>query len=338
MRFTKCPGCLKPGKDGYCRRCLETLFDGKRVSPILGFSRPDFNRVKNSPTSRISISGVQIKHSLRLDGKRLELTDTGGEYILKPVPNDAFEAVSEMPANEHVTMQMAGQLFKMKVAANAMVFFSDGEPAYLTRRFDRKRDGSRTLQEDFAQLTERTEESHGAAYKYDGSHEEIADLMRKHIGPYAIEVERLFDQVVFNYLILNGDAHLKNFSLFHDPVPALYRMTPAYDLVNSRLHIPDEVGDMALEMFKDDFKTASFEANAYYAKDDFVAFGERIGMQPKRIAGSMERFATGLGRMKIMIGESFLREDSKRRYLGLVEGRIGRLSYSYSSTRKNKEP
>ena len=314
MQFTKCPGCLKPGKGGYCRICLGTLFDGKRVSPILGFSRPDFNRVKNSRTSRISISGVQAKHSLKLSGRSLELTDTGGEYILKPVPNDTFEAVSEMPAN-------------------AMVFFSDGEPAYLTRRFDRKKDGTKTLQEDFAQLTERTEESHGGAYKYDGSYEEIADLMRKHIGPYAIEVERLFDQVVFNYLILNGDAHLKNFSLFHDPVPALYRMTPAYDLVNSRLHIPDEVGDMALEMFKDDFKTASFAANDFYAKNDFVAFGGKIGMMPKRVAGSLEKFTTGLGGMKSLIENSFLREDSKRTNLGLVESRIGRLSYSYSGTR-----
>lgn len=336
MKLTDCPGCLKPYRDGYCSPCCKRLFGGRKISPILPFTRPDFNRVKNSRTSRISISGVQIKHSLRMRGSVLELADEGGEYILKPIPNETFQDVTELPGNEHVTMQSAGRIFGMDVAANAMVFFGDGEPAYLTKRFDRNREGGKFQQEDFAQLSGRSEESHGGGYKYDGSYEEVADLLKEHVGPYAIEVEKLFQQVVFNYLVLNGDAHLKNFSVFRDPAQGIYRLTPAYDLVNTRLHLPDEAGDLALDLLKDGVQTASFNANAFYARDDFLEFGKRIGMKPKRISAFMDRFTSGFDGLKTLIGRSFLKDGTKARYLELVMDRIGRLNYSYSAPKRKK--
>src|SRR5437762_3155696 len=97
IMFDKCPGCLKRNKAGYCNGCKKKLFQGRRVSPILTFSRPEFNRIKTSQPSRISISGVQPKHSLRLNGKKLDLTDEGREYILKPIPQESFNRISEMP-------------------------------------------------------------------------------------------------------------------------------------------------------------------------------------------------------------------------------------------------
>jgi serine/threonine-protein kinase HipA len=50
----------------------------------------------------------------------------------------------------------------------------------------------------------------GKSYKYDASYEEIGDLIRKHVAANPVELERFFQLVVFNYLIGNGDAHLKN--------------------------------------------------------------------------------------------------------------------------------
>jgi serine/threonine-protein kinase HipA len=68
-----CPGCLKPGYNTYCRTCLKKLFNGKKVNHILEFSRPEFNQVKREQSGKISISGIQVKHLLRLTNKTLEL-------------------------------------------------------------------------------------------------------------------------------------------------------------------------------------------------------------------------------------------------------------------------
>lgn len=165
-----CPGCLKEGHDTYCPPCRRRLFGGKRVSHVLAFSRPFYNQTKLSvAATRLSISGIQTKMSLALREGRLEMTETGGQYILKPIPHGTFQHLDAVPINEHLTMQIARQVFGISVAENALVAFDDGEPAYLVRRFDVQDDGSRSLQEDFAQIASRSEETHGVNYKYDSS-------------------------------------------------------------------------------------------------------------------------------------------------------------------------
>jgi serine/threonine-protein kinase HipA len=41
-----------------------------------------------------------------------------------------------MPANEHLTMQIARQVFGIETAENALIFFQNGEQAYITKRFE----------------------------------------------------------------------------------------------------------------------------------------------------------------------------------------------------------
>jgi len=54
--------------------------------------------------------------------------------------------------NEHLTMQIAKQVFGLNTAQNALIFFRDGTPAYITKRFDVKADGTRWGKEYFALL------------------------------------------------------------------------------------------------------------------------------------------------------------------------------------------
>src|SRR5262249_17336171 len=156
---------------------------------------------------RMSISGIQTKIPLALHAGRLEMVESGGQYLLKPRPHGAFQRLDMAPINEHLTMQIARQVFKIEVAENALVAFEDGERAYLVRRFDMQGDGRRLLQEDFAQIAARSEETHGDNYKYDFSYEEIAQLIRRHVATYKVDLERYFTLVAFNYLVNNGDAH-----------------------------------------------------------------------------------------------------------------------------------
>jgi serine/threonine-protein kinase HipA len=325
-----CPGCLREGQDTYCPPCRKRLFGGKKVSHVLTLSRPLYNQAKLSVTTkRLSISGIQTKMSLALRDGRLEMTETGGQYILKPIPHGDFQNLDAVPLNEHLTMQIARQLFGISVAENALVFFNDGEPAYLVRRFDVQDDGARSLQEDFAQLAARSEETHGKNYKYDCSYEEIAGLIRKHVAAYPVGMERFFHLVVFNYFIHNGDAHLKNFSLIRNDQYGDYTLTPAYDLLCTRLHVPDEERT-ALPLFKDDFETDSYKANAFYAYDDFRELATRLGLRETRFARMMQAFTDKEGAVASWIDRSALSEQCKQLYKSHIHDSIRALSYSYA--------
>ena len=165
------------------------MFGGKRISPILPFSRPEYNQLKMTQTSRISISGVQTKHTLKLVGDTLELTEGGGQYILKPVPYGPFKNLEEAPANEHISMQLARQVFKLNTADNVIMRFQDGSYAYLTKRYDVLEDGNKLLQEDMAQVAQKTEAKDGKDYKDKYSYEAIDSHMKEHLSTYKAEVE-----------------------------------------------------------------------------------------------------------------------------------------------------
>jgi serine/threonine-protein kinase HipA len=332
--MSHCPGCFKAEENTYCRSCRKKLFDGKKVPFQLPFSRPAYDKVKLEFTpERLSISGIQSKISLVFNGGRLEMVPSGGEYILKPRPYGLFKRLEVAPINEHLTMQIAHQVFGIEVANNALVSFEDGELAYLTRRFDVQPDGKRSLQEDFAQIAARSEETHGKNYKYDCSYEEIGELIRKHVGTYKVDLERFFKVVVFDYLINNGDAHMKNFSLIRNEQTGEYNLSPAYDLLNTRLHVPDE-SRTALELFKDGFETESYKINAYYAYDDFIVFAQKLGLVESRYKRILETVITAKEAVFSFIEGSLLPTDSKQLYKEHVEDRVRACSYSFSGWRE----
>ena len=328
-----CPGCLKENVETYCDKCRKKLFNGKKVNHILAFSRPEFNEAKMERSGKLSISGIQVKHSLKLEGDKLVLTEKGGEYILKPIPSGQFKLLDAVPANEHITMQIASQVFKLPTAENAMIFFSDMQQAYITKRFDILSEGKKLLQEDFAQVAQLTEESGGKNYKYDYSYEQIAGLMKKYIGAYNIEVEKYFKIILYNFLICNGDAHLKNFSISRNEDYGDYLLTPFYDLINTSIHVPGE-HETALELFKDSFMTKGYKFSSKYSMDDFFEFGTRLGLKPIRISKIIEDIVSGEKEIRNLVNRSFLDNNLKIEYLRLVEERRARILYSYSADKR----
>ena len=90
--------------------------------------------------------------------------------------------------------------------------------------------------EDFASLAGKSSDNAGPNFKYDYSYEEMGFLIRKFVPAWRIEIEKFFSHVLFNYLISNGDAHLKNFALFESG-SGDYLHSPAYDLINTRIHV-----------------------------------------------------------------------------------------------------
>jgi len=333
--MTRCPGCLKADCKTFCTTCYKALFGkGKqRVSAVLPFTRPAYDKEKlEVTTDRLSISGIQTKISLALKDDRLEMVKSGGQYILKPRPHGTFMRLKSAPINEHLTMQIARQVFNISVAHNALVSFEDGEYAYLVRRFDVQSDGSKSLQEDFAQLAEKSPESHGANYKYDFSYEAIGELIRKHVATYPVDLERFFTLVVCNYLVNNGDAHAKNFSLIRDDATSQYNLTPAYDLLNTRLHLPDDTRT-ALDLFEGEFETESFKANAFYAYDDFAEFAMRLDLVETRYKRILEMFIGSESEVAALIDSSVLSDECKELYKAHFKDRIQALAHSHAKKR-----
>src|SRR2546423_7076066 len=119
--ITVCPGTLAEGFSTYSPRFLRRMFGGKKVSHILPYDPPQKNEdvaeLFMQNRKRISISGVQEKLSLVLEKGTLRLTEEGeqGTYILKPIPRD-LKKVTQVPANEHLTMQIAIQAYGLDTA------------------------------------------------------------------------------------------------------------------------------------------------------------------------------------------------------------------------------
>jgi serine/threonine-protein kinase HipA len=314
-----CPGTLAEGFDTYSKTCLKKVFNGKKISHILPYNPPQVSEEDAEKflenRKRISISGVQEKLSLLLDKNKLRLTKEGeqGTYILKPVPRD-LKKVDQVPANEHLTMQVARQVYGINTAENALVFFENGELAYITKRFDVKEDTAKWGIEDFATLAGKTSENAGHDFKYDYSYEELAELLKKYVPAYMVEIEKLFRLVVFNYLFSNGDAHLKNFSVLETP-NGDYTLSPAYDLVNTRIHVDDS--DFALDrgLFKDSFESEEMKKNGHAGLKDFYEFSRRLGISTKRRDKLLEPFLARQATVEVLIQRSFLNEQTKRAYL-----------------------
>ncbi|MET3128204.1 serine/threonine-protein kinase HipA [Arcicella rosea] len=314
-----CPGTLAEGFSSYSPACLRKVFNNKKVSHILPYQVPQSNEdiedLFMENRKRISISGVQEKLSLLLDKNQLRLTKEGeqGEYILKPIPID-LKKVDQVPANEHLTMQIAWQVYGIKTAENALVFFKDGTPSYLTKRFDIRPDGLKWGEEDFASLAGKTKDNFGPNYKYEFSYEDLAELIQKYVPTWRIEMDKYFSIVVFNYLFSNGDAHLKNFSVLETP-KGDYVLSPAYDLINTRLHVADT--DFALDkgLFKDGFESEHFKNSGHVHQDDFIEFGKRIGIAEHRIIKLLQPFLQRQTQVETLTNHSFLSNASKKAYL-----------------------
>lgn len=318
INITCCPSSLQEGFSTYSPSSLKKLFDGRKVSHILNFASPssgnDATRDAIENAGRLSLSGAQSKFGLILgDDNKLRYSrfDEQSTYILKPKPSGYHLINKEYcAANEHVTMQMASQIYGIETAANGMCFFEDGEQAYITRRFDVGLEG-KFAQEDFASLMGLTRANGGSDFKYcNGSYEECAEVIKQYVKSSMVDLLRFFRVVLFNFITLNDDAHLKNFSLLSNGQE--YHLSPAYDLVNTALQIY-EPGIFALEkgLFKEGMNLSDVRQ---VNRKDFEELGRRMGLPKKIVTQEIIRFSTPNEKADQLIDRSFLSEKLKKDY------------------------
>lgn len=331
-----CPSTLAQNFDTYSPSALKNMFFGKKVSHILDFNPPEIDeKVRESfrkNSENISVSGTQFKQSLRLKKNILGLSQEGeyGQYILKPVFfHSTFRLAKELPANEHLTMQIAKQIYEINTAESALIFFKNGDAAYLSKRFDFDSKGKKIRQEDFATLLGKSKQTNGKGYRNEGSYELLATTLKKYVSASAVELEKLFELILFNYLFNNGDAHLKNFSLQASP-QGDFILSPAYDLLNTRLHLPNDTA-FALEdgLFEDYEANKSFQNLGFPTYDGFYDFALRIGLKAKRLEKILDKYRHQNPKVLDFIQRSFLGEKAKKLYKNYYLDQLQALNNSF---------
>jgi serine/threonine-protein kinase HipA len=322
-----CPSTLAEGYNTYSPQAVKRLFDGKKVSPFLDFNINDLKQsdIIVRAMQRISVSGVQEKFSGLIDHNNIRIAESSerSTYIIKPAPWDETIATrKQIPANEHVTMQIARQVYGILTAENGLCFTKDGQTMYITKRFDVRTDGRKVEMEDFATLVGRNEQTDGTYFKYSGCYEDIAKCIRKTIPAWMVDMERFFELVVFNYIYANGDNHLKNFSVIRQGGD--YRLAPAYDLLNTSLHVTGDDFGLDGGLSPNIEKSDVMVRTGHPCRLDFERFGAQIGLTNARIKRVLDKYMIIPELTTRLIESCFLNDKMKRKYLRIVDERVKR--------------
>jgi serine/threonine-protein kinase HipA len=201
---------------------------------------------------RLSLAGAQDKIAVRVEGESISLPLGGAPstHILKP----AVERFVGVVFNEAFCMRLAAAV-GLPVARTEIRRVEDVE-YLLVERYDRthrqRPEGislERLHQEDFCQALGIVSEN---KYQKEGgpSLKQSFALLREVSSAPVLDLARLLDAVVFNFLVGNNDAHGKNFSLlYHGAGTASLetRLAPLYDVVSTHYY-PELTREMAMKI------------------------------------------------------------------------------------------
>lgn len=310
-----CMICMEPftgGETLYHKRCAQSLF-GFNHAPAIDVSMTDLEELAMMQINqRLTLTGVQKKLSLspvkENKNERLTVVGLDGRFILKP-SNIEYPEMAEI---EHLSMKLA-ELQKIPMAKCGLVYMASGERAYITRRFDRGGEGKIQM-EDFCQLSEKPTEK-----KYSGSSESLGKIIEKYSDQAPDDKLTLFQILLFSFWIGNADMHLKNFSLWRDPLSARVRMSPGYDFLSTRLLIDS----------KEDPEEMALPINGKKNKLkwlDFVALGNSYKIPAKVIERVRDQMLDSFFEAEDLIERSFLSDDKKEEFLDLLRERSKRLA------------
>jgi len=152
-----------------------------------------------------------------------------------PIPNLIVKTAGEdfpgLAANEFLCLSAA-----RKAGIAVPVFdLSDDGSILVVDRFDIAADGARLGFEDIAALMTLRVNDRLSTRKYQGSYEQVAQVISLTSSQPARDLHAFFEQLAFSVMVRNGDAHLKNFAmLYHSSADA--RLSPMFDVVTTAIY------------------------------------------------------------------------------------------------------
>ena len=232
---------------------------------------------------RISGAGAQDKliACWRRGTVFLPLDGTPSTHIIKTAILDYPDSVE----NECFSMKLAGACGLS--VARCRIAVLGGKRRYVCERYDRtEADGvvRRLHQEDFCQLLRVDPKRKYEVLGGPGIAESVR-LMRE-MSLTAADTLEFLRRLVFNFLIGNGDAHGKNFSvLYHGRKAAL---SPMYDVMSTVVY-PDVSPRMAM-------KVDGEYAFKWMTRGKFLRQAEKLGFAPRTMNKEIDRMVKRIAR------------------------------------------
>ena len=314
------------------KECLGALriVDENDVEEPLGYERHSLKKVKELAAegatrstrilmeTHLSLTGASGKVGLYYDEENNNWYLPKGNAPSTHIVKQSHVRFERIVLNEQLCMLTAKQLgievpesFIINVGKGA-----DSEILYATKRFDRLLKGGKVIdnlpvpnrlhQEDFAQALGITP---GEKYEKEKSGYllRMFEVIRENAVDPISEQTKLWKRICFNYLIGNNDAHIKNYSLIYSENLKGISLSPAYDIVSTRVYnMTDEmsfyIGDELSinKVNRKSFETAASEAglSEHMAMKIFDETADGFESALKKAAGLLR--GTGVKGLKDM--------------------------------------
>jgi serine/threonine-protein kinase HipA len=197
------------------------------LNDILSYksAEPLFPQLLEKYYLRNSLAGVQPKVSIPSAG----IIKTSRTVEQKDLIVKAFDA--EFPlltVNEFVCMEAARHCG----LEPPKTYLSENLETFVIERFDKADNGTKLGYEDFTTLLKKSNDPDA---KYSSSYETLLKATHLYTNNQA-EVEKMYQYIVFNCLIGNGDAHLKNFALQYEPDMSRIFVSPPFDITHTVIY------------------------------------------------------------------------------------------------------
>ncbi len=227
------------------------------IDEILSNDTKDtFNHLLNTFLDKNSISGVQPKTvALVKDKDSLDFK----EYIIKTW-GDEFVYLAE---NEYFSLKA----LKRAGVKIPNIKLSKNKKFLLVEKFIFNNNEVLGFEEVLSLMDK------NRINKYQGSYEQVSKIILQFSTNKTTSMKQFFKTVVMNYLLKNGDAHLKNFGLLFDRDFKTIKLAPAYDIVTTTAYI-----------FKDKPALTLDGKKIWHSKDTLISFGQKYCLLSKKEA------------------------------------------------------
>ena len=238
-------------------------------------TQDNFTKIVSAFLDKNAISGVQPKTLAILKDKE---SLSSKEYIIKTWG----EEYPQLALNEYFCLK-AIEKTGVKIPN---IKLSKNNKFLLVERFNYNKKSNNFLGfEELITLLGKNKDE-----KYSGSYEQIAKVI------YSVSTNKLesmlsfYKLMIMNYLLKNGDAHLKNFGVLYNKDFSKIWFAPAYDVVNTQVYFYKDTPALTMQGKK-----------LWFGKKELITFGENNCYLSKKDANKI--YDEGIFSLKKSINE-----------------------------------
>lgn len=242
----ECIGAIRIGEPGEADEAVYEEIRSRQIEQLAseGTIRSSEFVIK----AHLSLTGASGKVGLYFDKQNNKWYLPGGLAPSTHIVKQSHIRLDGIVTNEQISM-MTAKKCGIDIPESFIINVGlgmDSEVLFATRRYDRiitneskviggLRCPFRLHQEDFAQAL-----GIDASNKYENPGDQYAvkmfELIRKYCMNPLEDTLKLWKRIVFDFVLGNTDAHIKNFSLLYEPDLGGMRLSPAYDMISTAIY------------------------------------------------------------------------------------------------------